>query len=114
MQTGFDTAGNIAARYLFIFPNTMLNLYPWGVSVNVVKPVSPSKSMVSFLTYVADESLIDTGAGANLHSVELEDEAVVESVQKGIRSQFYSHGRYSPTREQGTHHFHRLIAEFMS
>ena len=28
-------------------------------------------------------------------------------------SRFYSHGRYSPTREQGTHHFHRLIAEFM-
>jgi choline monooxygenase len=43
----------------------------------------------------------------------LEDEAVVESVQRGIRSRYYSHGRYSPTRETGTHHFHRLIAEFM-
>jgi choline monooxygenase len=37
----------------------------------------------------------------------------VENVQKGIRSRFYKHGRYSVTREQGTHHFHRLIAEFM-
>ena len=113
MQTGFDTTGKIAARYLFIFPNTMLNLYPWGVSVNVVKPISPSKTVVSFLTYVADESLMNAGAGADLHGVELEDEAVVESVQKGIRSRFYKHGRYSPTREQGTHHLHRLIAEFM-
>jgi choline monooxygenase len=43
----------------------------------------------------------------------MEDEAVVESVQRGIRSRYYSHGRYSPTREQGTHHFHRLIAEFL-
>lgn len=113
LQTGFDADGEIAARYLFIFPNLMFNFYPWGISVNVVRPVSPTKSVVEFLTYVSDESLMDKGAGADLHSVEMEDEAVVESVQRGIRSRFYSRGRYSPTREQGTHHFHRLIAEFM-
>ena len=114
LQTGYDDAGKVAARYLFVFPNLMLNFYPWGISVNVVRPVTPSRSVVEFLTYVSNETLIDKGAGADLHSVELEDEAVVESVQKGIRSRFYSQGRYSPTREQGTHHFHRLIAEFMS
>ena len=113
LQTGFGDDGSIAAKYLFIFPNLMFNFYPWGVSVNVVRPIRPSKSVVEFLTYVADESLIEKSAGADLHGVEMEDEAVVESVQKGIRSRFYLHGRYSPTREQGTHHFHRLIAEFM-
>jgi len=113
LQTGFGDDGSIAAKYLFIFPNLMFNFYPWGVSVNVVRPIGPSKSVVEFLTYVADESLIEKSAGADLHGVEMEDEAVVESVQKGIRSRFYLHGRYSPTREQGTHHFHRLIAEFM-
>lgn len=113
LQSGYDDTGEIAARYLFIFPNLMFNFYPWGISVNVVRPVSPAETVVEFLTFVSDESLIDTGAGADLHGVEMEDEAVVESVQKGIRSRYYSHGRYSPTREQGTHHFHRLIAEFM-
>jgi choline monooxygenase len=113
LQTGYTDAGEVAARYLFIFPNLMFNFYPWGVSVNVVRPVSPSKSVVEFLTYVSDSGQLDKGAGADLHGVELEDEAVVESVQRGIRSRFYTHGRYSPTREQGTHHFHRLIAEFM-
>ncbi|MEO8573939.1 MAG: SRPBCC family protein [Pyrinomonadaceae bacterium] len=113
LQTCFDGSGEIAARYLFIFPNLMFNFYPWGISVNVVRPVSPSRSIVEFLTYVSDESKLGSGAGADLDRVELEDEAVVESVQRGIRSRFYSHGRYSPTREQGTHHFHRLIAEFM-
>jgi choline monooxygenase len=113
LQTGFDGDGNVAARYLFLFPNMMFNFYPWGISVNVVRPVSPTKTAVEFLTYVRDETLMDTGASADLHGVELEDEAVVESVQRGIRSRFYSHGRYSPTREQGAHHFHRLIAEFM-
>jgi len=106
-------SGEIAARYLFIFPNLMFNFYPWGISVNVVRPISPSKSIVEFLMYVRDESLIESSAGADLHGVELEDEAVVESVQRGIRSRFYSHGRYSPSRETGTHHFHCLISDFM-
>jgi Phenylpropionate dioxygenase and related ring-hydroxylating dioxygenases, large terminal subunit len=113
MQTGFDSQGNVAGRYLFVFPNLMFNFYPWGISINIVNPVTPDRSIVSFVTYISDESKLKTGAGADLHRVELEDEAVVQSVQKGIRSRFYSHGRYSPSREQGTHHFHRLIAEFM-
>jgi len=109
---GYPTL-EIAARYLFVFPNLMFNFYDWGVSVNVVRPVTPSATVVEFLTYVSDPSKLDQGAGADLHGVELEDEAVVESVQRGIRSRYYFHGRYSPTREQGTHHFHRLIAEFI-
>jgi choline monooxygenase len=114
VQTGHDGDGNVAGRYVFMFPNTMFNFYPWGVSVNVVRPVSESETVVEFLTYVSDESLVGQGAGGDLDRVEMEDEAVVESVQRGIRSRYYSHGRYSPTREQGTHHFHRLIAEFLS
>jgi choline monooxygenase len=113
IQIGYDEHRNIAGGYLFIFPNTMFNFYPWGISVNIVKPVSTDKCRVTFLTYVSDESKLNEGAGADLHRVELEDEAVVESVQKGIRSRYYDWGRYSPSREQGTHHFHRLIAEFM-
>jgi len=113
MQIGYDAEGNVAGRYLFVFPNTMFNFYPWGVSVNVVRPVSVSETVVEYLTYVSDESLVGEGAGGDLHRVEMEDEAIVESVQRGIRSRYYSHGRYSPTREQGTHHFHRLIAEFL-
>lgn len=113
LQTGFDKQGNRAARYFFIFPNMMFNFYPWGLSINIVKPVAPGASKVEFITYISDSAEIDQGAGADLHRVEMEDEAVVASVQKGIRSRFYDRGRYSPTREQGTHHFHRLIAEFM-
>ena len=66
------------------------------------------------MTYISDESKLEQGAGADLDKVKLEDEAVVENVQKGIRSRFYESGRYSPSREQGTHHFHRLIAEFIN
>ncbi|HMQ02369.1 MAG TPA: SRPBCC family protein [Pyrinomonadaceae bacterium] len=113
IQTGLDSNGAVAGKYLFIFPATMFNFYDWGISVNVVRPASPSRTVVDFLTYLDEGAEIGSGAGGDLHRVEMEDEAVVESVQKGIRSRFYDRGRYSPTREQGTHHFHRLIAEFM-
>src|SRR5439155_13652282 len=106
-----DHGRRIAAYYFWIFPNTMLNFYPWGVSVNIVKPLGVDRTKVSFLSYVRDPSRLDRGAGASLDRVEREDEAVVESVQQGLRSRLYSRGRYSPAREQGVHHFHRLLAE---
>ncbi|HEV7645155.1 MAG TPA: SRPBCC family protein [Pyrinomonadaceae bacterium] len=114
LQTGHDKNGEIAAQYFFVFPNMMFNFYPWGLSVNIVIPHTSDFSVVEYYKFVSDESKLDEGAGADLHTVELEDQKVVESVQEGIRSRFYNRGRYSPTREQGCHHFHRLLAEFMT
>ncbi len=109
-----DYGQQIAAYYFWLFPNTMFNFYPWGLSINVVKPLGPDLTRICFLTYVRDRTRLDAGAGAALDRVEREDEAVVESVQRGVRSRFYERGRYSPTREQGVHHFHRLLAEFLA
>lgn len=109
-----DYGKKVAAYYYWVFPNTMLNFYPWGCSVNVVKPVSPTRTTVSFLPFVYDKAKMSSGAGGDLDTVELEDEAVVELVQRGIKSRFYDSGRYSPTMERGTHHMHQLIYEFMN
>jgi choline monooxygenase len=114
LQTAYDDNGELAALHFFIFPNMMFNFYPWGLSLNIVRPINPTKTTISYYTFVSDEAKVGKGAGGDLETVELEDQAIVESVQKGIRSRLYDTGRYSPTREQGTHHFHRLIAEFMS
>jgi choline monooxygenase len=108
-----DYGKKVAAYYFWVFPNMMFNFYPWGLSLNIVTPISTGYARVSFLSYVWKEEKRNAGAGASLDKVEMEDEEVVQNVQKGIRSHFYTHGRYSVTREQGTHHFHRLIAEFM-
>jgi choline monooxygenase len=105
-----DAGQRIGAYYYWLFPNTMLNVYPWGVSVNVVKPLAVDRTRVSFLTYVWDPAKLDRGAGSGIDRVEREDEAVVESVQRGVRSRLYERGRYSPDREQGVHWFHRLLA----
>ncbi|HYG61385.1 MAG TPA: aromatic ring-hydroxylating dioxygenase subunit alpha [Thermoanaerobaculia bacterium] len=108
-----DAGQRIAAYYYWLFPNTMFNVYPWGISVNVVRPLAPDRTRVSFLSYVWDPSRLDRGAGTGLDRVEREDEAVVEGVQRGVRSRLYHRGRYSPTREQGVHHFHRLLERFL-
>jgi choline monooxygenase len=113
-ETSPDYGKHVAGYYFWIFPNIMFNFYPWGLSINIVKPLSLARTKVSFLSYVWDENKLRQGAGANLHQVEMEDEDVVQHVQKGIRSRFYKHGRYSVKRETGTHHFHRLISEFMN
>ena len=114
VQVAHDKQGAIAARYWWIFPNLMLNFYPWGLSLNLVEPLALDRTRVLFRAFVWDESKLDRGAGAGLDRVEAEDEAIVQAVQRGVRSRFYEHGRYSPKRERGVHHFHRLLCEFLA
>ena len=92
----------------------MFNFYPWGLSINIIRPLGIDLTKVSFITYVSDHSRLDKGAGAGLDRVEREDEAIVEMVQRGMQSSFYSRGRYSPKREKGVHHFHRLLTQFLN
>lgn len=113
LQVGL-TDGKIVAHYFWLFPNIMLNVYPWGLSLNVVMPLAVDRTRVRFASYVRDPSLLGTGAGADLDTVEMEDEAVVENVQRGVRSRLYDRGRYSPTRERGVHHFHQLLARYLT
>ena len=91
----------------------MFNFYPWGLSINIVKPISTKKTEIEFKTFVWDETKLHQGAGADLDKVELEDEEIVQRVQKGVNSRFYKQGRFSPNMEKGVHHFHRLISRFM-
>lgn len=109
-----DYGKQVAAYYFWVFPNLMLNFYPWGLSINVVRPATPDMTKIAFMTYVWRPELLGTGAGAGLDRVEREDEAIVENVQRGIRSRLYDRGRYSAKRETGTHHFHRLLDRFFS
>ncbi len=113
-KDSLDYGRHIAAYYFWIFPNMMFNFYPWGLSINIVQPLAADRTKVSFITYMYDESKYNQGAGSDLDKVEMEDEEIVQNVQKGIRSRFYIKGRYSVSREKGTHHFHRLLAEFLN
>lgn len=109
-----DRGRRIAAYYWWLFPTTMINVYPWGLSINLVQPLAPDRTRVTYRTWVWEPKLLGQGAGADLDRVEREDESVVESVQRGVRSHLYRRGRYSPKRETGVHHFHRLLTRFLA
>ncbi|HAI76146.1 MAG TPA: choline monooxygenase [Microscillaceae bacterium] len=108
-----DYGQRIAAYYYWVFPNMMFNFYPWGCSVNIVKPLAPDLTKVSFLTYAMDSTRMTGNTIPLIDRTEREDEEVVEAVQRGVRSRFYKAGRYSPNTEQGVHHFHRLVQTFL-
>jgi choline monooxygenase len=103
----------VAAYYYWLTPTTMFNFYPWGLSVNVLEPLGVDSTRVHFKPYVWRPEHMDAGAGANLDSVQREDEDVVERVQRGLKSRLYPSGRFSPSKEPGVHHFHRMLADLL-
>jgi choline monooxygenase len=109
-----DYGQRIAGYYVWVFPNTMLNFYPWGLSVNIVKPLAVDRTRVSYLGWVWQGDKVEQSAGAALDRIEREDEDIVESVQRGLRGRLYERGRYSPSREQGVHHFHNLLSQALA
>lgn len=116
-EAAFPARGNeppIGAYYFFLFPNLMLNFYPWGLSLNVVQPVAPKHTKIHYRSYVLDASRLGTGAGGALDVVEMQDEHVVAQVQLGVQSRLYDRGRYSPSQETGVHHFHRYLVEHLA
>lgn len=108
-----DHGKKVYAFYYWLFPNLMFNFYPWGLSLNVVEPLGPTRTRIRFRSYFYQGTRHQRKMN-RLHETEMEDEAVVESVQKGLQSRFYTQGRFSPSMEQGVHHFHRLIAAYMN
>jgi choline monooxygenase len=109
-----DFGKRIRAFYFWLFPNIMLNFYPWGLSLNLVEPISPTETRVRFETFMWKPELFDERSRDLIHVTELEDEEIVEAVQAGIGSRLYKKGRFSPKMEPAVHHFHRLVSRFMT
>lgn len=107
-----DHGRRVYAYYFWLFPNLMFNFYPWGLSLNVVEPRGLDRTLVRFRSYAFPGRESDRAVN-RIDQTEMEDEAVVESVQQGLRSRFYQRGRFSPTMERCVHHFHALVAAWM-
>ena len=110
-----NSAGD-EAKYFWLFPNLMLNVYPDNFSTNLILPLSPTRTLTVFEWFFRDpdgsRSLIDETVSFS-DEIQLEDIDICEAVQRGLRSSTYNTGRYSPSRENGVHHFHGLYAGLM-
>jgi phenylpropionate dioxygenase-like ring-hydroxylating dioxygenase large terminal subunit len=106
------------ALYFWVFPNLMLNIYPDNIQINLVVPLTHDKTLTLFEWYFHDassESVRErlTKAIGFSDVVQQEDMTICEAVQRGLRSSTYDRGRYSAKRENGVHHFHLLLSEFL-
>jgi choline monooxygenase len=111
--------GSSDALYYWVFPNWMLNVYPDNVSLNVVVPLGPEQTRTIFEWYVP-ESAGPCVPASITRAIELgeqtqvEDIGLCEAVQVRLHSRTYDRGRFSVLRENGVHHFQRLVHEFLS
>jgi choline monooxygenase len=112
--------GEDQAQYYWLFPNVMLNVYQGQMQTNVVLPRGPDRCEVVF-EWFANDPPADAAADPSwtrlvAFSDEIQDEdiEICEQVQRNLRSRSYDRGRYSPARENGVHHFHALLHEFLT
>jgi choline monooxygenase len=106
------------ALYFWIFPNLMINIYPDNISTNLIVPLSHEKTLTIFEWFFHGAKSEETKARikkavAFSDEVQREDIGLCENVQRGLRSSTYDRGRYSVKRENGVHHFHLLLGEFL-
>jgi choline monooxygenase len=106
------------ALYFWIFPNLMLNIYTDNIQTNLIVPLAHDKTLTIFEWYFHDahsEKVKDRAKKAIGFSetVQQEDMHICEAVQRGLQSSTYDRGRYSVKRENGVHHFHMLLSEFL-
>jgi choline monooxygenase len=106
------------ALYFWIFPNLMLNIYPDNIQTNLIVPLSHDKTLTIFEWFFHDvtseksRERVKRAIGFS-DEVQQEDIGLCENVQRGLRSFTYDRGRYSVKRENGVHHFHMLLGEFL-
>jgi choline monooxygenase len=108
---------DLTTDYFWIFPNWMLNCYPDNVSLNIVLPIDPERSLAIFEWYLPEKDHAAPAAKAAVEfsdEIQREDVAICEAVQKNLRSRSYSRGRFSVKQEKGVHAFHRMYAEIMN
>lgn len=101
-----------SALYYWIFPNFMLNVYPDNMSSNIILPLGIDRTLTIF-EWFAYEGEVAQATIDFSDEIQQEDVRLCESVQRGLRSRNYNQGRFSVKRENGVHHFHGLLDEFL-
>jgi len=107
-------------QYYWVFPNVMLNVYLGQMQTNVVEPIDHQRTRVTFEWFALQppaEPATDPAWSrlvAFSDEIQVEDVEICEAVQRNLRSRVYDRGRYSAKRENGVHHFHALLHEFLT
>jgi choline monooxygenase len=110
------TDNALTADYFWMFPNWMLNCYPDNISLNIIQPLGPERTLAIFEWYLPEKELGSEAARKALafsEEIQVEDTRICEIVQKNLHSRSYHSGRYSVKQEKGVHAFHQMYRELM-
>jgi len=107
----FEDTGR-SALYYWLFPNFMLNIYPDNLSSNLILPLGPDRTLTIFEWFAYQGEVAQATIDFS-EEIQQEDIRICESVQRGLQSSHYNQGRFSVKRENGVHHFHGLLCEFL-
>ncbi|MCB9575315.1 MAG: hypothetical protein H6709_24835, partial [Kofleriaceae bacterium] len=115
-----DQPDGADAEYHWVFPNLMLNAYQGQLQTNVVVPLAPDRTRVTFEWFAEvapAEPLVDERWRRLVDFSDLlqvQDTTICEQVHRNLGSRGARRGRYVPRHEAGVHHFHRLLAELLA
>ncbi len=115
-----DQQADADALYYWAFPGLMLNIYQGQLQTNVVVPLAPDRTRVTFewfaATPPADPATDETWRRLVDFSdlLQEQDTMICTTVQRNLGSRGAQRGRYAPRHERGVHHFHRLLAEALA
>ncbi len=107
---------DLTADYFWAFPNWMLNCYPDNISLNIILPLGPERTLAIFEWYLPERDLGSEAAHKALafsDEIQVEDVKICELVQKNLHSRSYYSGRYSVKQEKGVHAFHQMYRDLM-
>ena len=113
-----EDGASAQALYYWLFPNIMLNIYPDNLQINIILPLDQQRTLTIFEWYILDAERPEVAE--EFHKsfkfsdvIQQEDITICEAVQRRLRSRSYSTGRFSALRENGVHHFHGLLCEYV-
>lgn len=104
--------------FAVVFPNCALNIHHSDVQFSYFEALAPGLTRLHrhfyFLGTAATESRYSTVRDRlyeDWETVLREDESVCRLIQEGRKSRAYDGGRFAPEWDEGTRHFHRLVAK---
>lgn len=102
----------VFALWWLVFPNLTLNLYPWGLSINIYEPVTADSTRFTWQHYVLDQKKYQDRDRIWLsEQVDAEDVAAMDAVHHVLKGATRPHQRgvFSARSERGPHWFHRAV-----
>ncbi len=101
--------------WALIWPNTAINVYQGGLSLERIVPTGPQTMRIDY-TYLFDPTATEAERDAAIAmstAVTAEDKAMCEAVQRNLASGLYSPGWLSPRHETGVGAFQDWVRRAM-